>query len=103
MFEDNNMSKKMYYAYYNLIRLYKEDNAMSVKLDELINILKFLIDNYDNFNSDEIKLFKNILIISNAIINNVKNSRKKTQEKIKICLSLIEELESKKKEPKQIK
>lgn len=102
MFQDSSISEEMFNTYYNLVKLYKQKNAMSVKLDELISILQYLNSNYENYSAEEKELFKNIIIISKAIVNGVNNNQRKTQEKLEKCIVLINELE-KKKEPSKIK
>ena len=52
------------------------------KINILYNTLRYINDNYDGFNNDEIIICKNILkaskyMLSNLVINNVPTSQKK--------------------------
>lgn len=97
MYVGDEISLETFREYNKLVHLYKEKYAESAKLDELKPLIIYFINNFDSFNEDEIKLTKNVLLIAKAITSNVKNHYKKFQDKLKVCLELIQELEEKKK------
>lgn len=99
MYKDNEIGLEFFNKYNELIVLLKQKNAASSKLRDLEKLLQYFDNNYDNFNDDEKKLFKNILMISNGIINNVKNHYSYIEERKNNCKSLIQSIENKQKEP----
>ena len=90
MYKDDYISLDFFRKYNELVALFKLKNAQSVKLSDLKNILTYFTNNYNTFNDEEKKIIKNVLIMANAIINNVNNHYQRFTERKKECDYLID-------------
>ena len=99
MYKDNEIGLEIFNKYNELVSLLKQKNAVSSKLSELETLLMYFNNNFENFNFEEKKLIKNTIMIASGITVKVNNNYSYVQERLKVCLNLIKELEDKQKEP----
>ncbi len=73
-----------YTNYYQLMELFKDKkHTSSVKLNEVIVILKYFNENINNVSKEELKLYKNILIMAKALAYTSNTFKVSTQENVK--------------------
>lgn len=86
-----------YYNYYKLVELYNSNLKSSKKIKVLVNLLSYFDINFNNLNSNELKLYKNILLMSKEIINDVHDTRyfKDSKEDKYLCNTSVKNIESK--------
>lgn len=99
MYKDSDISLDVFNKYYELVNLSKTKLASSSKLTDLIKYLTFFNNKYNDLNEEERKLIKNVLFIAKSIMFNSSTYFDKTSSKISTCKELVQELESKQKEP----
>lgn len=99
MYKDSEISLETYQKYDNLISLFKKKGASSTKLFDLETLLNYFNNNFETFNEEEKKLIKNVLMISKGIVRKVNNGYKFIKERRDACITLIETLYEKQKEP----
>lgn len=90
MYKDDYISLDFFRKYNELVALFKLKNAASVKLGDLKKLLNYFTNNYNTFNNEEKKIIKNVLIMANAIINNVNNHYLIFTQLKKECNELID-------------
>lgn len=99
MYKDDQISLAFLNQYDKLVSLLKEKVAASSKLSNLQTILEYFDDNYEMFNKEEKKLVKNIIIMANGITNKTNTYYNFIKNQKELCLTLIENLSNKQKEP----
>jgi hypothetical protein len=92
MYEENKISSIVYEYYYNFIKIAKKKCAASTKIDEVEKILLFILDNVNNFNKEELKIVKNILYISQSIVDKTSNYKMLVVAKNNDCKILIKKI-----------
>lgn len=88
MYNPDNIRKKIHIEYNKLLDLLYRKGPISSKYLELKEILFFFKCEETNMNEDELKILKNVLIISNGILSknapNNKEERRQKEQCIKI-------------------
>ncbi len=97
MYKDTEIRLTIYEEYFKLVRLLKRKGASSSKLNELEAMLDYFIKNYDDFNDEEKKLIKNVIIIATSMINNTNTCYGFIRERRDSCLTLTKKLKEKQK------
>lgn len=87
MFNADNINESFYQEYDKLINLLKKKGATPEKYSELRNILSYFAKK-EKFNSDELKILKNVLIITEDILNRAIPNRKMQKEQKEECTQL---------------
>ena len=85
MFIPENINDIYYVEYDKLINLLKRKGATPEKYAELIDILRFFEKKQDSMNIDELKILKNVLLITDGILNKAVPNRKLHKEQKEEC------------------
>ena len=93
MFIENEVQNELLNIYLEIINCYKSKESLNIKADKLIKILTYVKNNISNFKKEDLSVIKNILILSNAMINTF--SKKHLQIEINKCLNLNEDISNK--------
>ena len=95
MFNPDNINEKYFKEYVKFIDLLKRKGPTPDKYPELREILKFFSENQDNMNSDELKILKNVLIMTNDILNRATPNKKIQKEQKEECNQLFISIKNK--------
>ena len=93
MFIENEVQNELLNIYLETINCYKSKESLNIKADKLIKILTFVRNNINNLKQEDLSVIKNILILSNAMINTF--NKKYLHIEINKCLNLNEEISNK--------
>ena len=99
MYKDDEIRLNICQKYDQLVKLFKDKHAASIKLLELESILNYFNEEYDTFNKEEKKLIKNVIMVAESITNKVNNHYGYVQDRISRCINQVNEIKSKQKEP----
>lgn len=93
MFIENEVQNELLNIYLEIINCYKSKENLNIKADKLIKLLTYIKNNIDNLKKEDLSVIKNILILSNGMINTF--NKKYLHIEISKCLNLNEEITNK--------
>ena len=99
MFNQNNIKDELFFHYFEIGKVINKKCKMIIKLDTIYQALLYINKNIENFNKDELILYKNILKVTKYVINKAKTQKNLNDDVLIYCDNLQNEIKDKLKEP----